>query len=151
MTIDREKLLDLIDATQLVPCEGRGPIGWVYFIVCADTRRCKIGFTKAHPEKRLANLQTGSPGELVLCVMHPGTPDTERQLHERFASSRIRGEWFELTDELRAYMTVALWAMSEISLRQRGTLDGWMTAGLSITLEHLESMPESLIEALGVD
>lgn len=148
MSADREKLLDLIDQVKLVACDGQGPKGLVYFIMCTDSRRCKIGFTTGKVEKRLASLQTGSASQLAAVLMHPGTIESERRLHEKFASSRIHGEWFELTDELRAYMVAALWAMSEITLKGGGKLQHWMVKGLELSLDHLEALPESLIELL---
>ena len=148
---DKERVLALIDDVELVHCDGRGPQGWVYFIVCNDTGRCKIGFTKGNPAKRLKNLQTGSPGELSLVLMQPGTPDTEARLHEKFADSNVRGEWFEITDELRAYMVAALWAMAEITLRNGRKLEPWMAIGLKHTIENLECISESLSDLLEAD
>lgn len=145
---DKERVLALLEEVELVPCDGRGTVGWVYFIVCTDTYRCKIGFTAKDPAKRLKNLQTGSPGELALVLTHPGTQDTEAALHKKFEASCVRGEWFDLTDELRAYMVAALWVMSEATLKSGRGLEPWMAAGLKHALEHLECMPESLAELL---
>lgn len=151
MSFDKQRMLGLIGEVELAKCEGPGPVGWVYFIMCPATQRCKIGFTKGAVEKRLASLQTGSASQLAAIVMHPGTPDTERELHGRFASSRLHGEWFDLTDELRAYMIAALWAMTEFTLKQGQRLPRWMASGVEISLEHLESLPETLIELLEAD
>lgn len=145
---NKERVLALIDKIELVPCEGRGPVGWVYFIVCAETRYCKIGFTAKDPQKRLKSLQTGSPGELALILMQPGTHETERALHERFASSNVRGEWFEVTDELRAYMVAALWAVAEVFVRQGTPLPIWVTSGVRHTLDELGCVSEGLCSAL---
>lgn len=145
---ERKRMLDLIDKVELVTVDDGGPRGWVYFIVCADTWRCKIGFTKKEVEKRLANLQTGSPGQLVVAIKQPGTPETERRLHEKFAHCHVRGEWFELTDELRAYMMVSLWVMSEVTMRQGYKLEPWMVRGLEVSIDHLHTLPESLMELL---
>ena len=148
MSLDREKILDLIDGTELVQIDGPGPRGWVYFIVCNETARCKIGFTKGDPQKRLRSLQTGSPGELVMLVKQPGTPTTEAKLHERFAPSRVRGEWFDLTDELQAYMVRVVWGMAEIYLSRAAKMEPWLAAALFYIFERLETMPDSLIELL---
>lgn len=145
---DKDNLLRLIDEVELVQCDDRGKVGWIYFIVCSDTGRCKIGFTAGEVKKRLKALQTGSPSELAITVMHPGTPDTERRLHEKFAPWRLHGEWFRLSDELRAYMTVVLWSMSEIALSQGRKLEPWMSIGLEVAMDHLEVMPDSLIALL---
>ena len=150
--IDKERLLKLIDEAELVQIDhGDGPKGWVYFIICADLPRCKIGFTKGGVHKRLKNLQTGSSSELIMLAAHPGTPKTERLLHERFAEHSIHGEWFELTDEIRAYMINTLWAMSEIAVKMGGKLSPWMAAGVLLTAEQLGFCSEGLLEAMGVE
>jgi len=144
VSFDPEEVRNFIDTTRLVDVGGGGPIGWVYFVICMDAERCKIGFTKGDVEKRLKNLQTGSASELIMIAKHPGTTETERRLHEKFAANRLHGEWFELTNELRAYMVVTLWAMSEINLLHGRKLEPWMAAGLDLTIEKLGCISESL-------
>lgn len=151
MSFDPENVCNLIDHVELVTTSGGGPIGWVYFIICMDAERCKIGFTKGDVYKRLKSLQTGSSSELILVAKHPGTPETERAVHDKFAHLRLRGEWFELTDELRAYMVSALWTMSEITLRAGRKLEPWMTAGVLLTTEKLGCISVGLDEAMGLD
>lgn len=144
----KERLLKLIEEVELVPALGKGPLGWVYFLACHETGRIKIGFTKGDPIERLKNLQTGCSTELALIAQHPGTPETERRLHERFKDCRLHREWFQITDELRAYIIDALWAMSEFTLRQGQKLAPWMMVGLDYSLDRLEALPESLAELL---
>lgn len=148
MSFDKDRLLDLIDRVEIVTTTGPGEMGWVYFIVCIDAPRCKIGFTKGCAQRRLKSLQTGSASELALVAMHPGTTDTERLLHEKFADSRLRGEWFEITDELRAYLVVTTWSMLEYSLRYGRKPEPWMIEGTIATLENLDTISEELAEAL---
>jgi hypothetical protein len=151
MSFDPEKVRSLLDHVELVTTSGsRGPVGWVYFIICMDAERCKIGFTKGDVHKRLKSLQTGSASELILIAKHPGTPETERALHDKFAHLRLRGEWFDLTDELRAYLVSALWAMSEITLRAGHKLEPWMAAGIQLTAEKLGCISEGLEEAMAL-
>jgi hypothetical protein len=146
---DKERLLQLIDDVDLIPVDATsGPLGWVYFVICSDLHRCKIGFTKGDVSKRIKSLQTGSAGELVLLAKHPGTPATERQLHEKFAADHIHGEWFELTDELRAYLIRTLWVMTEFSIRNQHPLEAWMIAGVKLTIDNLGCCSEGLAEAL---
>jgi len=45
---------------------------------------------------------TGSPFDLELLVMIPGTVQAERNIHRTFASSRKRLEWFDPHRDLRA-------------------------------------------------
>lgn len=148
---NKERLLKLIEEVELVPASGRGPFGWVYFIACHETGRIKIGFTKGDPIKRVRALQTGCSTELGLIAQHPGTPETERLLHERFKERRLHREWFQISDELRAYIIDALWAMSEFALRQGQKLSPWMVIGLEYSIERLETLPESLTELLEAD
>lgn len=148
MSFDKDRVLDEIDKVELVASEGRGPVGWVYFIACTDSGRCKIGFTKGDPLKRLANLQTGSASEMSLIAMHPGPVESERALHEKFAADRLHGEWFRMSDSLRAYLVVTVWTMSELTIRAGHPLKPWMSLGLELSLEHLETISESLAELL---
>lgn len=119
-------------------------VGWVYFIACKETQRCKIGFTKGDVEKRLKNLQTGAAGELRLIAMQPGTPDTERALHERFAEQRLHGEWFETNEAMFAYMCAVVWTMAGIYSKQGVKPPLWMVAGLHMLREMWGELPDHL-------
>jgi hypothetical protein len=69
--------------------------GWVYFLQPAHRPDApvKIGFSERSITNRLRNLQTASPDALVFLAALPGTRETERALHSRFAEHRICGEW----------------------------------------------------------
>lgn len=149
--IDIDEILDEVNKVVLVQCETPRDAGWVYFIGCPETRRCKIGFTKGRPEKRLAGLQTGSASQLALIAMHPGDPGSERKLHLMFAADRVHGEWFEIGTKLQAYIARTVWVMSEINLKHGKKLEHWMVAGCELCLDRLHTMPDSLVEALGLD
>lgn len=75
----------------------------VYFIRDASTGRVKIGHGR-DPWRRLTMLQTGCPGELTLLAIIEGGEATERELHERFAEHRARGEWFHYRGALGNYL-----------------------------------------------
>jgi hypothetical protein len=150
MSWDADAFSDAVHAVELEANYGRGPVGWVYFIVCIDSGRCKIGFTKHDVEKRIKSLQTGSASELTLIAKHPGSIDTERALHERFAMDRIQGEWFNVSDELRAYIVATVLAMSELTITHGKRLEPWMIIGMKMALERMSSWPESLLDALEV-
>lgn len=70
--------------------------GYVY-LVQSPTENYKIGRTK-NPENRMRTFGVQLPFEVeYVCVIK--TPDMyalERELHERFASKRVNGEWFTL-------------------------------------------------------
>lgn len=72
-----------------------------YVILSVNLRRIKIG-RSISPASRFASLRTASPDELVLI----GTIDNdiEAELHHKFAKSRVGGEWFELTPDLKAWI-----------------------------------------------
>ena len=72
---------------------------YIYLIICGSTGAVKIGRAD-DVKKRMAGLQVSSPSKLsVLC--HFRAPSVfEGVLHTIFSKSRIRGEWFSITDEL---------------------------------------------------
>lgn len=70
----------------------RTTIGWVYFIQCR-TGPIKIGWA-VDVEARRRDLQIGCPDELRVLASIAAPPDLERELHQRFATHRYRGEWF---------------------------------------------------------
>ena len=68
-----------------------------YFIRCADT--VKIGCAR-NVQARLAQLQISNANQLVLLGT---TLEPEASVHARFATHRLRGEWFKLVPEIEAY------------------------------------------------
>ena len=84
---------------------------FTYFIQSGDT--IKIGCSK-NPEDRVDQLRRGGKAERPTAglIAEPrlltyglGGYDREKELHERFASSIDRGEWFFITDDLTALVT----------------------------------------------
>jgi len=69
----------------------------VYFI--SDGQYVKIGLAK-DSYQRLKQLQVANPKDLKLIGVCYGTIRFEKELHRRFESSHVRGEWFEITGEL---------------------------------------------------
>jgi len=76
-------------------------MGYVYLIgESGNDNRYKIGSTRCKDiNKRLKQLQTGNSEELYVkeCfeTMHPFK--LEKMLHNRFRSSNLIGEWFDLS------------------------------------------------------
>lgn len=60
----------------------------------------KIGYSK-NPEQRVKDLQTALPYELELIGTMQGGLKREAQLHNDFADTRLKGEWFKATPELK--------------------------------------------------
>lgn len=82
----------------------RARMGTVYFIrAINDLGPVKIGFS-TEPDGRLSTLQTSHHGELKIIAAIEGTREDERALHERFASVRMRGEWFRVVGKFKQYL-----------------------------------------------
>lgn len=89
--VHRQKIDD--EASQLKLTESNYT---VFVYVMEDTRNglVKIGKSK-HPKKRERTLQSEAPStELRLAV--PCDESTEAELHERYSTARVRGEWFKI-------------------------------------------------------
>jgi hypothetical protein len=70
---------------------------WVYFVRAGNL--VKIGCS-INPRKRLSSMQSGCPTELELVAVVPGDRDMESSLHDLLADCRVRGEWFELPEDM---------------------------------------------------
>jgi len=70
---------------------------YVYLIRAQENGMYKIGISK-DPKKRIKQLQTGSNEDLVLIESYPTEYPTkiEIALHNKFSTSKKRGEWFSL-------------------------------------------------------
>lgn len=73
---------------------------WVYVIEEIGSPYIKIG-SSSEPMGRLVDLQASTPHELRVVAMweaeRPGT--VEAELHRRFQQARVRGEWFDATND----------------------------------------------------
>jgi hypothetical protein len=76
----------------------------VYFVQTAGGGLIKIGFT-TNLEARVRDLQTSSPVALCVLATLSGGESLEAELHERFASYRKHGEWFEPAPELLSFVS----------------------------------------------
>jgi hypothetical protein len=75
---------------------------YTYFVQSVRGGSIKIGKTKQDPNKRLRELQTGSPEELQIVGLYKG--DIEAELHSKFKDLRTHGEWFDNKPELVSYI-----------------------------------------------
>lgn len=75
--------------------------GFVYAISCGPKRPVKIGFT-GDLNRRLDDLQVGSPHVLQVDAAMPGYLVFEKSLHEALAPRVLAGEWFSRSEETRA-------------------------------------------------
>lgn len=74
------------------------PAGYVYVIQDLEfSKYHKIG-RAIEPAKRINEIRRVLPGEseIVAIIDSQNAPTLEGQLHQRYAASRKRGEWFEL-------------------------------------------------------
>ena len=89
----------------------------VYFIQCCDNAGyIKIGYTTTHVRAgqlhtarealalRMSSIQSSCPYPLKALGVTSGDPREERFLHARFASLRVRGEWFSPGLDLIAFI-----------------------------------------------
>ena len=76
---------------------------YVYFVLAESLHAVKIGFTY-DVQARLRELQVGLPVKLRLLGTIPGTFQTEKDLHRKYSSLWLRGEWFRLEGELAGFI-----------------------------------------------
>jgi hypothetical protein len=76
----------------------------IYVVQCQRTKAIKIGYTKNDAKKRVADLQVGSPGRLVLIAEIEGEMRDEKMLHRKYHQFRADGggEWFDFPEHVLA-------------------------------------------------
>lgn len=77
--------------------------GFVYFIGTLEHEMVKIGFS-ANVNRRLKELQAGSPVKLAVIHKVKGNVTYERELHNQFKECRKHGEWFSLEGKLKDFL-----------------------------------------------
>ena len=76
----------------------------IYVIQVGKDGPVKIGFTASNPKTRRSSIQASHHATLILRGTIEGSEKTEKALHARFSATRIRGEWFAVSPELREFM-----------------------------------------------
>ena len=78
--------------------------GKIYFL-CSDNK-IKIGYTAGSVDRRIQQLNTGSPNKIYKLGWMEGNKEKEKQLHVMFSRYRIRsnGEWFLGVQEIIDYI-----------------------------------------------
>lgn len=79
--------------------------GFVYLMVNKRNKYVKIGWSK-NPTHREETLQAEDP-DVEMLYKFPAIFSTEKQLHEKYAEFRVRGEWFQL-NEVHIHQIVCL-------------------------------------------
>ncbi len=77
----------------------RNDRGYTYLVT--NGREYKIGITTKTPESRVMELQTGSSTKIVISgySYNSNALVMEQELHRKFSSKRLEGEWFALSDD----------------------------------------------------
>lgn len=75
----------------------------IYFILAPEVDRVKIGKSK-DVKARLKTLQTGHSQDLCLIMTVDADDSFEFELHERFKAYHVRGEWFQMSEEIADYI-----------------------------------------------
>jgi hypothetical protein len=97
------------------PKSSRSKRGFIYFIGMEDdSSAVKIGFA-GNVNARLSTLQTSSHQRLKVLIVIKGTLAKERELHRRFTSDHIRGEWFRRTEVIEEFIAANTEQQSELS------------------------------------
>ena len=86
---------------------------YIYFAICragknpSKNDKVKIGISR-NPEKRISNLQTGSPYDIFIWYKFPvkSAKIMERNLHEKFKYFRIKGEWFKMHKTIEEFVEI---------------------------------------------
>lgn len=78
-----------------------GGEGYIYIAKAGISNHYKIGFTaNSDIDKRISAHQTSSPERLDKIGSFPvSSIKTEKTIHKKFSQKKVRGEWFELSDE----------------------------------------------------
>ena len=78
-------------------------MGCIYLVRHKGISPVKIGYTTSEiPTKRLEAMNTYSPYgvEIVGWFNHPKAAEIEKEIHKKYAPFRMKGEWFNITDEM---------------------------------------------------
>jgi hypothetical protein len=101
----------------------------IYFILAEEVNRIKIGHTRLDPDKRIDDMQIGSPVKLTRIALMDGDCKVEASIHRRFHEYLVRGEWFDAVPPLVEFIedNACDWVagqpnefISESALKERG-------------------------------
>ena len=113
----------------------------------------KIGTTTQSVEKRLANLQTGSPVDLHIVMQGEGGRELEGQLHDKFKYCAIRGEWFNLLEDdlksLEEILSSDYPSSGLESFEQTVTIKQLTIGKKALTPKFILQLPEGDIREIG--
>lgn len=79
----------------------------VYFIGMGGTDFVKIGFT-GDIDSRLSKMRSDNPCDLRVLACYEGDRLLERSYHRKFVRSRVRGDWFRFSEEIKKFLEAGL-------------------------------------------
>jgi hypothetical protein len=83
----------------------KNPYGVIYFMqIDMPESPVKIGFTKTSVRRRIMTLQQMAPFRIKWLGYFDGHYTEERKAHRKFHDIRVRGEWFQPTPEVFAFI-----------------------------------------------
>lgn len=77
-----------------------GGSGFVYFVRAGESDRYKIGLTSTSVKQRMRGIETNSPLpiSLIKSIKVNDVGLCETWMHRRFCHLRVKGEWFEMSE-----------------------------------------------------
>lgn len=99
----KERKLRLLTDKAVLERKRRDGLTNIYFIRCINSGFIKIGKAE-NVMNRLHCLQVGSTSELELVGSLEAPPAREKELHVMFDQYRVRGEWFQPSNEIMKYI-----------------------------------------------
>jgi len=99
---------DLFECVYIKPSRGK-TTGWIYIVRMNDAGPVKIGYSgdKGNARSRVDKLQTGNPYPLKTIWIGNGNFGIESRIHKLLARYRMKGEWFEPTEEVIEFIEKA--------------------------------------------
>lgn len=76
---------------------------FIYFVLDTVNNAVKIGYS-TNPKRRIHNLQSSTINPLKLIHTLQGDVKSEYELQERFWRDKIKNEWFNYSDDIKAYI-----------------------------------------------
>lgn len=79
--------------------------GYAYFISKSGSKEVKIGYSK-NPWARVKDFNTASHEDYYLLATVRTTGNSEVELHHLFSGSKIKREWYQLTEEINIVISL---------------------------------------------
>lgn len=116
----------------------------LYAMLDGAGKAVKIGVA-GNPVARMRNAQVANPRQLTLVAAFPATYGIERYFHEYLSDWRIRGEWFSLSTEVLAVLSLIASCEDITEDLNAALVEDEAPADSSDTLAHLYSFVEEAL------